>query len=189
MTAMFGARQRVVPVAARSALPADVADARRRETLAEMHREHYAHLVRLACLLVDRVDVAEEIVQEAFVRLHGSLDRIEDPADRPAYLRSIVMNLARSRLRRRQVVDRHPPLPSPDGAPADADVVLREDQREVIAALRTLPERQRACLVLRYYGELSEAEIAATLGISAGSVKTHVSRAMAAMTKQLEARR
>jgi len=184
-------RMRVVPNSGSSSgsteLPIEVGD-ETRAILAQLHHDHYTHLVRLACLLVDRVDVAEDVVQDAFVRLHGSLDRIADPADRPAYLRSIVMNVARSRLRRRQVARRHPPVPEVPIGPSDAGALLREDQREVIAALRTLPTRQRECLVLRFYGNCTEAEIASTLGITTGSVKTHVSRAMAAMTKQLEGR-
>ena len=164
-------------------------DAARRLRLQELYRSHYTDLVRLACLLVDHTEAAEEVVQDAFVRLYSALDRIEDDAATPAYLRTTVMNGARSRLRHRQVVRRHPPVPEPHAEAADAGAVLHEDQREVIEALRTLPTRQRECLVLRYYGGCSEAEIAQTLGIARGTVKSSISRAMAAMTAQLEATR
>ena len=171
----------------RKAVPMTVAA--RRDRLHEMYERHYADLVRLACLLVDHTEAAEEVVQDAFVRLYGALDRIEDDAATPAYLRSIVMNGARSKLRHRQVVRRHPPTPEPHAEAADAGAVLHEDQREVIEALRTLPTRQRECLVLRYYGGCSEAEIAETLGIARGTVKSSISRAMAAMAQRLEGRR
>ncbi|MGH9048743.1 MAG: SigE family RNA polymerase sigma factor [Acidimicrobiia bacterium] len=154
--------------------------------MSELFREHYLALVRLACLLLDERGAGEEVVQDAFVRLHGTAHRVRDPDAAPAYLRSIVLNLARSRMRRRLVALRRHPRPSPDAAPVEEIAILREDQREVLAALRTLPTRQRECLALRYFGELSEAEIAATLGISPGSVKTHTSRGIAALTSKLE---
>jgi len=155
--------------------------------LSGLFRDHYHSLVRLACLLLDERGAGEEVVQDAFVKLHGSADRIENPAAAPAYLRSIVMNLARSRMRRRLVAHRHRPARSGDSPAAEEGALLREDQREVLDALRALPARQRACLALRYYGDLTEAEIAATLGISRGSVKTHVSRGMTTLASKLEA--
>jgi len=167
----------------------DRVDGARRERLRRLYEAHYVDLVRLACLLLDRTEAAEEVVQDAFVKLYGALDRIEDRDATPAYLRSMVMNGARSTLRRRQVARRHPPVPEPHGEPADVGAVLHEDQREVIEALRTLPTRQRECLVLRFYGGCSEAEIAETLGIARGTVKSSISRAMAAMTQRLEGRR
>ena len=175
----------VVPLVTRTG----AADPDRRERLRELYELHYRDLVRLACLLLDRTEAAEEVVQDAFVKLYGALDRIEDRDATPAYLRSMVMNGARSKLRRRQVVRRHPPTPEPHGEPADAATLLHEDQREVIEVLRTLPTRQRECLVLRYYGGCSEAEIAETLGIARGTVKSSISRAMATMAERLEGRR
>lgn len=159
------------------------------EAVTSLYAAHYRSLVRMAALLLRDGGEAEEVVQDAFVRLYGALDRIEDDAATPAYLRSIVMNGARSKLRHRQVVRRHPPTPDPHAEAADAGAVLHEDQREVIEALRTLPTRQRECLVLRYYGGCSEAEIASTLGIARGTVKSSISRAMAAMSQRLEASR
>ncbi|MEZ5171513.1 MAG: SigE family RNA polymerase sigma factor [Acidimicrobiia bacterium] len=157
------------------------------QLLSELYREHYHSLVRLARILLDRTEPAEEVVQEAFIKLHGKIHRVRDRERIDAYLRSIVMNLARSRMRRRQVAKRHRPAPLPDEPGADETASLNEGQQEVIDALRTLSDRQRDCLVLRYYEHLDEAEIAETLGISRGSVKTHTSRGMTALTKILEA--
>jgi RNA polymerase sigma-70 factor (sigma-E family) len=162
---------------------------RRRDVVRGLYEAHYVDLVRLATLLLDRTEAAEEVVQDAFVKLHGVLDRIEDREATPAYLRSMVMNGARSTLRRRRVARKHPPTPEPPGEAADATAVLHEDQREVIEALRALPTRQRECLVLRFYGGCSEAEIAATLGIARGTVKSSTSRGLAALAERLEGRR
>jgi RNA polymerase sigma-70 factor (sigma-E family) len=154
------------------------------DSLAEMYRRHARSLVRLAALLVDDLGTAEEVMQDAFVRLHGAWDRVEAPE---AYLRTSVVNLARSRLRRRAVARRHPPTPDLNVAPASDVVLAREAHHEVVDALRTLPRRQRECVVLRYYLDLSEAEIASTLGISTGSVKTHTHRALSALASKLRA--
>jgi RNA polymerase sigma-70 factor (sigma-E family) len=150
-------------------------------------RSEYRRLVGLARLLVDDPAQAEEVVQDAFVSLHLHWGRLRDPAAAPAWLRTAVVNGGRGRLRRRSVARRHlrvvePPLETPP----DERAVLSDEHRAVTAALRRLPERQRACLALRFYGELTEAEIAETLGISAGSVKTHVHRGTAALTAALE---
>jgi RNA polymerase sigma-70 factor (sigma-E family) len=158
-----------------------------RTALSDLYRSEYRRLVRLAVLLVDQPELAEEIVQDAFVKLDQAWDRVRDPAARPAYLRSIVMNGARSGLRRRLVARRHAPTPVGDAPAAEAAVVLREDQEEVLAAVRTLPLRQRQCVALRFYEDMTEAQIAETLGISQGSVKTHLHRAMASLTERLEA--
>jgi RNA polymerase sigma-70 factor (sigma-E family) len=161
----------------------------RRDQLHQLYEAHYADLVRLACLLLDRTEAAEEVVQDAFVKLYSAIDRIEDRDATPAYLRSMVMNGARSKLRRRRVARKHPPKAEPPAEGADAAAVVHEDQREVIEALRTLPTRQRECLVLRYYGGCSEAEIAEILGIARGTVKSSVSRAMATMAERLASQR
>lgn len=171
--------------APRGSVPAAGGDADRREQLEVLYREHYRAMVRMAWLLVDRQEAAEEIVQDAFVRLHGSLDRIEDPGRQVAYLRSIVMNLARDRLRHRGVVRRHAPRPEPPGVGADASTMQREETREVAEALRRVPERQREALVLRFYAECSSAEIADAMGISQGAVKSHLHRGMKAMAELL----
>jgi RNA polymerase sigma-70 factor (sigma-E family) len=161
----------------------------RSEVLSDLYREHYKSLVRLAALLLDDVPAAEEVVQDAFVQLHRAWGRVEDPSKRAAYLRSIVMNGARSRSRRRATGRRLEVVSSRTEVSAEASALQHEDRREMLAALRALPDRQRECLVLRYYLDLSEADIAATLGISAGSVKTHTHRGIAALERALEATR
>lgn len=155
--------------------------------LHDLYVAHYRSLVRLAWLLLGDRGSAEDAAQDAFVQLHRSWDRLRDPSAAPAYLRSTVVNLARSRLRRRLVARRHAPVPFPNAASAEEGAAGREDEREVLAVLRALPRRQRECLALRYYLDLSEAEIAATLGISTGSVKSHSHRGMAALASKLEA--
>ncbi len=152
-----------------------------------LFRTDYRRLVELARLLVDDVGQAEEVVQDAFVSLHRHWPALRSPAAAPAWLRTAVVNGSRGQLRRRATARRHlrsvePPLgPGPDDR-----AVLAEEHRAVAAALRGLPGRQRECLALRFYEDLTEAEIAAALGISTGSVKTHVHRGMAALTAALE---
>jgi RNA polymerase sigma-70 factor (sigma-E family) len=144
-------------------------------------------LVGLARLLVDDQSQAEEVVQDAFVALHRNWSRLRETDAAAAWLRAAVVNGARGRLRRRATARRHLRVVEPDlRAGADEHAVLRDEHRAVAAALQTLPDRQRACLALRFYGGLTEAEIATDLGISAGSVKTHVHRGMAALATALE---
>ncbi len=154
--------------------------------LAELFRAHHGPLVRTAALLLGDGGLAEEIVQDAYVKLHGALPRLRQPEAAAGYLRTTVVNLARSRLRRHRVARRHPPLPPAPGPGAEEGVVLSEDHREVMAALAGLPRRQRECLVLRFYLDLTEAQIAEALSISTGSVKTHASRGLAALSARLE---
>ena len=151
--------------------------------LADLHRDHYRSLVRLACLLVDDVGSGEEVVQDAFVRVYRAWARVDDPLK---YLRTAVMNGARSGLRRRRSARRYVPPVARAAPGADDAVVVRSEHAEVLDALRALPRRQRECLVLRYYADLSEIEIASTLGISTGSVKSHAHRGMAALTIALK---
>jgi RNA polymerase sigma factor (sigma-70 family) len=144
-------------------------------------------LVRLARLFVDDRNAAEDLVQEAFIRLARSAHRIQDPDRAAAYLRSIVLNLARDHNRRGLVSLRHQ-LPFDDHVASVEDQIdLQEDQRRVLEALRDLAPRQRDCLVLRYFHELGVDDIASTLGLSRNSVKTHLQRGLAAMERRLEA--
>lgn len=156
-----------------------------RAVVEAMFVEHGRSLVRLAGLFVDDRAAAEDLVQEAFIRLSRSLDRIRDPDRAAAYLRSIVLNLARDHNRRGLVSLRHRPPAQPDVRTAEETVELEDEQRHVVEALRALPRRQRDVLVLRYYLELSPPEIAETLGLSVNSVKTHQRRGMAAMQDRL----
>ncbi|MEO6317187.1 MAG: SigE family RNA polymerase sigma factor [Acidimicrobiales bacterium] len=153
--------------------------------LGAAHQAHYRSLVRLASLLVDDVGTCEEIVQDAFVRVWRRGSARPDGDRLPAYLRSAVLNGARSHLRHSRVARRHlQPVPGPTAGPEAAP--LAGDHDRVLAALRSLPDRQREVLALRYYLDLREAEIASTLGISAGSVKTHAHRGLATLAQRLE---
>jgi RNA polymerase sigma-70 factor (sigma-E family) len=158
----------------------------RDEALIALYRSEYASLVRLACLLLDDRGSGEEVAQESFVRLHGAWPRLHDPSAAPAYLRSTVLNLARSRMRRKQVARRHD-TPAPGSvASAEEVAMLSPEHSRILAAMRALPRRQRECLALRYYLDLTEAEIAATLRIARGSVKSHTHRGIAALARVLE---
>jgi len=150
-----------------------------------LFEEEGQSLVRLVRLFVDDRNAAEDIVQEGFIRLARAADRIKDPAKAAPYLRSIVLNLARDQNRRGLVSLRHHLPFDPARASTEDQIVLRDDQSEVIEALRDLPYRQRDCLVLRYYKELGIDDIAEMLGISRNSVKTHLSRGLAAMERRL----
>jgi RNA polymerase sigma-70 factor (sigma-E family) len=152
--------------------------------LEQLYGEHYLRLVRLAVLLLRDPGRAEEVVQDSFVAVYQRWDRLGD-ADVPAYLRQTVVNRSRSVLRHLRVVSQHPTQPPPDHPGADRDVVDAVRRRAVIDALAELPRRQREVLALRYYLDLSEREIAETLGISAGAVKSHASRGAAALRTHL----
>ena len=173
-------------------IPADVVGARAGlldvdQLVAELFREEGASLVRLVRLFVDDRNTAEDLVQEGFIRLARSAHRIKNPAKAPAYLRSIVLNLARDNNRRGLVSLRHHLPFDNDQASMEDELALRDDQQQVIDALRELPPRQRDCLVLRYYDELGIDDLASTLGISPNSVKTHLKRGLRALEERLAA--
>lgn len=154
--------------------------------LAALYEAHHLSMVRLARLLVDDLATAEDVVQDAFLGMHRRKGGLRDPGAAVGYLRRAVVNQARSTLRRRRTVREHLRVAEPDvGPPADTEVLLSEEHQEVLAAVNELPTRQREVLVLRYWSELSEAEIADALGISKGTVKSQASRAMATLTKKL----
>ena len=163
-------------------------DLARRDFVAAIYRSEATSLVRLARLFTDDRAGAEDIVQEAFIRLFHAAHRIEEPDKSVSYLRSIVLNLARDQNRRGLMSIRHQDAMVDRRSPVGPDEVVArtESQAEVIDALNELSERQRACLVLRFYMELSEREIAETLNISPNSVKTHCRRGMEALADRLE---
>ena len=151
------------------------------EAVEQLYAAHYRRLVRLSVLLVRDEGTAEEVVQDAFVAMHGKWHTLDDPHRALAYLRQAVVNRSRSVLRHRGVQARHPEQPPPDVPPADAPALARERRRMVLDALQQLSERQREVLALRYYLDLDEAAIAEHLGISRGAVKSHASRGAAAL--------
>ncbi len=155
------------------------------EAVRLLYRTHWHQLVRLATLLTRDASVAEELVQDAFVSLHRRWDALADPGAAHGYLRTTVVNNARSALRHRGVEERYrqPGPPEPSG-PEERAVQAAQDAR-VMAALRTLSRRQQEVLVLRYFADLSEHEIATTLGMSRGAVKSHAHRGLAALRQTL----
>ena len=156
------------------------------DRLAAIFRSSYSPMVRVAQLILDDRAAAEDAVQESFARLHSKLDGLEDPGAAEAYLRVMVVNQARSTWRRRALAFRHnAQLGREDAAWPDPGVEDLAAHAEVLQALRAISRRQRECLVLRYYLDLPEAEVAATLRIGVGSVKTHTARGLAAMAKLL----
>jgi RNA polymerase sigma-70 factor (sigma-E family) len=151
--------------------------------LEQLYAAHWRSLVRLSVLLLHDQGAAEEVVQDAFVAVHGRWSRLRDPDKALAYLRQAVVNRSRSTLRHRAVVARHATREArpADGPPADEGIAGAGRRTAVLEAMRALPERQREVLALRYYLDLSEAEIADALGIARGSVKAHASRGAATL--------
>lgn len=150
---------------------------------------HYAALLRLATALHGDGSVAEDAVQDAYARLYSRWRSMRDPDKALAYLRACIANSARSRFRRLRVARQHTPPHVPHAASAEESVLLRDEHVVVVRALRALPARQQEVLVLRYFGEMSETAIAAALGVSAGSVKKHAARGIAALGRELGAGR
>ena len=163
----------------------EVSSETREELLVRLFDQHYTSLVRLASFLLDDVSICEEVVQDAFVKMQVIK---ETPAvgKEAAYLRSIVLNGARSKMRRRIVKKRFLAQERPAVVPSlESEVINETEKQRIIALLRKLPKRQAEVLTLRFYMDLSENEIAQTLNISKGSVKTHASRGLDKMAELL----
>ncbi|WP_344320916.1 SigE family RNA polymerase sigma factor [Streptomyces macrosporus] len=155
--------------------------------LTETYRAHYRSLLGLAALLLDDTASCEDVVQEAFIRVHSARSRVREPEKTLAYLRQTVVNLSRSTLRRRILGLKLLSKPMPDMASAEEGAYARIEQDELKRALRKLQRRQREVLVLRYFADMTEAQVAETLGISLGSVKAYGSRGIAALRVAMEA--
>ena len=160
------------------------------DQVTSLYRIHGMDLVRIAAVMLGSRAAAEDAVHEAFCGMYRRWDQLADPRNALAYLRSAVMNRCRSELRRRARLERradrnHRPLgaDSPEQA-----AILGEEHRDVLTALQRLPDRQREALVLRYFMDLPEPEIAITMGISQGTVKSTTSRALAALARQMKER-
>ena len=151
------------------------------EAVGALYAAHWRRFVGLAASLMGETASAEEVVAEAFVTLHGRWNRLADKGSAVAYLRTSVVNGARDVVRHRIVTDRKRPLPDPEPAGPEERAVQAAEHRMVLGALDGLPTRQREVLVLRYQGEMSEEDIATTLGISRGAVKTHAHRGLSAL--------
>ncbi len=159
----------------------------RDEAVTALFHVHWASLVRLARLLVDDRETAEDVVQDAFAQLHRRWGTLRDRDKALFYLRASVANGARNRLRSRRAARLRTVLAVVPEPSTETTVLEHEEHRSVVAALSGLPWRQRQVLVLRYYADLTEAEIALALGISTGAVKSHASRGIAAITRRMEA--
>jgi RNA polymerase sigma-70 factor (sigma-E family) len=187
MSPRVWSRPEVVGVPPLDAAAADLADLEREAALARLFDAHHTPLLRLAVLLGAEGD-AEDIVSEAFYDLYRKWNRLRNPDAALGYLRAVVCNLVRMRVRRLVVARKHADkVLEPVGSP-EAEVLLRDDQRSLVEAIKQLPARQREALVLRYWLDLREAEIAEAMGISCGAVKSHTSRGMATLTRLMEGR-
>jgi RNA polymerase sigma-70 factor (sigma-E family) len=154
--------------------------------LTDLYAAHWVALVRLAHLLLRNRSRAEEVVQDAFVAAYPRLARLREEGNALAYLRRSVVNGCRSEFRHLGVEERYLTTATgsadapgrTSGESAEAAAVRHGDDAALLAAVHQLPPRQREVLVLRYYADLSERQIAETLDISPGSVKAHAFRAL-----------
>ena len=156
------------------------------QAVTEIYTTYYRPLVRLAVLLVRDEPTAEEIVQECFIAMHDGWQRLREEDKALSYLKQAVVNRSKSVLRHRSVADRNAPKPAPDMPSAEQGPMPLLERSAVITALRGLPDRQRQALVLRYYADMSEAQIAEMMGISRGAVKSHTARGMSSLRAVLE---
>jgi RNA polymerase sigma-70 factor (sigma-E family) len=157
------------------------------DLLSALYVVHYKQLVRLAALLLDETAACEDVVQEAYIKLaaSGRLERLREPDAALGYLRTTVLNLARSSLRRRLVAARHAPMVHGRDY-VDDGVMQVVDRAAIIRAMRTLPRRMREAVALRYYADLTEAQAAQVMGVSSGSVKSYTSRGLERLAEQLK---
>ncbi len=159
------------------------------QAITAMYSAEYRSLVRMSAVLVGDVGTAEEVVQDCFIAMYGAWRRLRDIDKAVNYLRRSVVNRSRSVLRRRIVAERHAPKHEPDMPSAEQGAITQLERSAVIAALLSLPTRQREALVLRYYLDLSEEQVAFVMKISRGAVKSHTARAKAALRNVLEPER
>ena len=148
-----------------------------------LYRSHALALTRLAFIMLGDRPSAEDVVQEAFCGLFRAWDRLPDEANVLAYLRVSVVNGCRTVLRRRKRTPQS--LAAPPAPSAEASMLVGEERRAAVAALRRLPPRQREALVLRYFADLPEQETAEAMGISRGTVKSTTARGLAALGRML----
>ena len=158
-----------------------------RQAVTAMYEAHAVGLIRLAVVMLGDRPAAEDVVQEAFCGLYRRWDHLGDRSKALSYVRSATLNGCRSELRHRIRGERRggPPVPLA-AASAEQAVLIGEEHQQVLTALRRLPDRQREALVLRFYLDLTEPEIAVSMGISHGTVKSTTSRALAALARLLE---
>lgn len=163
----------------------EVVDDQAAASFIALYRAQRLSMVRLAAFLVGDLHVAEDVAQDAFTGLHARWHRLRDERSAVAYLRRAVVNTSRSVLRRRRTARMYIWPVAGEQPGADTTVLAADEHQRLREALQRLPRRQREVLVLRYWAELSEAEIADTLGISTGTVKSTASRAVQALDTAL----
>jgi RNA polymerase sigma-70 factor (sigma-E family) len=156
------------------------------EVVAGLFREHGLSLVRLAVLLTGDRATAEDVVQDAFLGFQRAKPRLRDPDKALAYLRASVVNGCRSVLRGRRRLQFGTNEDAPPVSSAETAVMAEQDRRLVLAAVSRLPVRTREILALRYYLDLPYEEIAAVLGVTKGTVSSTISRALAALGRELK---
>jgi RNA polymerase sigma factor (sigma-70 family) len=159
--------------------PAEPAD------VESLYRGHYRSLFRLAAVFLDDASAADDVVQDAFLRLQSGRTGPR-AGNELSWLRQVVVNGCRERHRRRQTAQRLTPVNVGQQPPADESVIASDVSRAVATAVDRLPARQRECVVLHHFERLNETEISQVLGISVGSVKTHLHRGRAALRPVLE---
>jgi RNA polymerase sigma-70 factor (sigma-E family) len=149
-----------------------------------LYAEHALGLIRLAHIMLGSRAAAEDVVQEAFLGLFRRWEHLEDQARALSYVRSSVLNGSRTALRRRPAVELEP-AHQPPVRSAEASILTEEERREIIAALRRLPDRQREVLALRFYLDLPDDQIAAALGIRKSTVRSTALRGIRALGRAL----
>jgi RNA polymerase sigma factor (sigma-70 family) len=154
--------------------------------LTAIYCDHYRCLVGLALLLVQDLTTAEEVVQDSFVAMHTTWSRLRDCDKALAYLRRSVVSRSRSAPPHRAVIERNASGPGSGLSGAEPGTLPSQEHATVVGALPSLPARQREALVLRYYGGLPEAQIAAAMGVSEEAVRRHLTRATAALQMAVE---
>lgn len=154
------------------------------EAVTSLYQVHAGGLIRLAVVMVGDRATAEDAVQDAFFGLYQRWPHLTEPAKALSYVRSAVLNRCRTVQRHRARRTGHR-LPEPAAASAEVTALVSEERRALLAALRRLPPRQREALALRFFADLGEVEIADAMGISRGTVKSTISRGIAALAKLL----
>lgn len=150
-----------------------------------LYLTHYRPLVQMAVLLVQDLATAEEIVQDSFVAVHAAWRRLPDADHALSYLRRSVVDRSRAALRQHVVVDKLAPRLAPDLPDTLGETDIKVERSAFISALWTLPARQREVVVLRYFADLPEIQVASATGISAGAVKAHAARAVSSLRARL----
>ena len=159
--------------------------AERAAAVSALYTDHALSLLRLAHIMLGSRQAAEDVVQEAFLGLHRRFAQLDDPSRALSYVRASVLNGCRSALRRRRTVELDGSHQPPPVTSAESAVLSAEERRELLAALRGLPPRQREALALKYYLDLPDQEIAAAMGIGQSTVRSTLHRGLNALGRAI----